>query len=151
MPNVAVPSLTPLLILSQASFFSGIGRDQLLRVAGLGQLEEYGQDREIYNLGDPARNLYVLVDGMVRFAIGRGSRNASGGDILNRGEVFGWAALTPGNRRIATATCLTPCTVLALDGARLMDLMEQDNRLGFQIMKQLNHLVTGTLTAFVAG
>jgi hypothetical protein len=29
--------------------------------------------------------------------------------------------------------------------------MEQDTALGFQLMKQLNLLVTGTLTAFAAG
>ncbi len=32
-----------------------------------------------------------------------------------------------------------------------LDLMEQDNALGFQVMKQLNLLITGTLTAFAAG
>ena len=36
-------------------------------------------------------------------------------------------------------------------GDTLNDLMEQDTALGFQLMKQLNLLVTGTLTAFAAG
>jgi CRP-like cAMP-binding protein len=53
--------------------------------------------------------------------------------------------------RIATASCVTPCTVLAIDGDTLNDLMEQDTALGFQLMKQLNLLVTRTLTAFAAG
>ena len=66
--------------------------------------------------------------------------------------MFGWAALTPGcNQRIATASCLSPCDILAVDGADLMNLMEQDHTLGYRLMTQLTQLITGTLTAFAGG
>ena len=105
-----------------------------------------------YKIGETAKTLYVLIDGMVRFAIGYGKREASAGDILRCGQVFGWAALTPTSSvRIATATCLSPCTVLAVDGDRLLHLMEQDHTLGYRLTSQLNILITGTLTAFAGG
>lgn len=150
--EVLTPTLTPADILSQTDFFAGLTPRQLALVSDISQLQEYGEGCQIYNLGESARNFYVLIEGMVRFAIGFGSRNASAGDILRRGEVFGWAALTPGARqRIATASCVTPCTVLAINGDALVELMEQDHSLGFRVMKQLNFLITGTLTAFAAG
>jgi CRP/FNR family transcriptional regulator, cyclic AMP receptor protein len=150
--GVSTLARTPADILSQADFFAGLSPRQLDSISEIGLLQEYAEGCEIYNLGEPAKNVYVLIDGMVRFAIGFGSRKATAGDILRRGEVFGWAALTPGSRqRIATASCLTPCTVLAIDGDVLVELMERDHTLGYRIMKQLNLLITGTLTAFAAG
>ena len=88
---------------------------------------------------------------MVRLAIGLGNRSASAGDI-RRGEVFGWAALKP-TRACASPppSCLIPCRFLAIDGAELIGLMEQDHTLGYRLMTQLNRLITGTPTAFAAG
>ncbi len=89
---------------------------------------------------------------MVRFSIGLGSRQASAGQILRRGEVLGWAALVEhAPQRIASAFCITPCIVLAVDGAQLLLLMKADHSLGYHLMKQLNVLITGNLTAFASG
>lgn len=145
-------SLTPVDILSRTEFFGNLTPARLELVSGVSQLQKYEQDCQIYRHGEPAKQFYVLVEGMVKFAVGFGDRNASAGDILRRGSVFGWAALTPGAKhRIATASCVTPCTVLAIDGDGLVELMECDHTLGFQLMTQLNHMITGTLVAFAAG
>lgn len=138
-------------VLARTDFFAGLDRAQLQALASASHLEEHAQGVEIYKHGQPASYLYVLVEGLVQFAIGFRNRT-SGGDMLRRGNVFGWAALTPGVRqRIATATCVTPCTVLAIDGAQCSALMQADHTLGFLVMTRLNLMITSTLTAFVAG
>ena len=150
MPEVSAPP-SAVDLLSQTEFFSALDRQRLQALASISHVQEYAEGVEIYNHGQPARFLYVLAEGLVQFAIGFGSRT-SAGDLLRRGNVFGWAALTPGVRqRIATAKCMTPCTVLALDGAECFRLMQADHTLGFHLMTRLNLLITGTLTAFVAG
>ena len=139
-------------VLGQARFFSGLTKAQLERVATLGRMRTFPQDTCIYVVGDAVDNFYVLADGMVRFTLGLGKRETSAGEIIRRGEVFGWAALvetTP--RRIATANCLTPCAVIALPGAGLGALMQGDHTLGYALMKQLSILLTSELTAFAAG
>jgi len=152
MSDILARPRAPIDVLSQTDFFAVLSREQLGRVSGISQVQECAEGCQIYSHGDPAKYFYVLVEGTVRFAIGFGNRNASAGDILRRGKVFGWAALTPGAKyRIATASCVAPCTVLAIDGDGFVSLMEQDNALGFQVMKRLNLLITGTLTAFAAG
>ena len=139
-------------VLGQARFLSGLDREQLARVAELARVERYPADTRIYSLGDPADDFYVLADGMVRFTLGVGRRDTSAGEIIRRGEVFGWAALVETTqRRIATAYCLTPCAVIALSGAGLVALMEGDPSLGYALMKQLSILLTSELTAFAAG
>lgn len=139
-------------ILSDTTFFAALSPAQLALVATTCQVIDCAEEQQIYKIGEKARTLYVLNDGMVRFAISYNSRNAAAGDILRRGQVFGWSALTPSaNVRIATASCLTPCSLLAIDGTQLLALMEQDHTMGFRLTTQLTILITGTLTSFVGG
>jgi len=139
-------------IVAATGFFAELTPAQRERVAALGRIETYRQDGEIYDIGDAATDFYVLVDGMVRFSIGLGSRRAAAGQVLRRGEVFGWAALVEqAPKRIASASCISPCSVLAINGDQLLLLMEADHSLGYRLMKQLNALITGNLTAFASG
>lgn len=148
----AVQQAAHMQIFAQTQFFSDLSNEQLMLVSSASHIEEYAGGYQIYKIGETANKLYVLIDGMVRFAISFGNRDASAGNILRRGQVFGWAALTPAsNVRIATASCLTPCSVLAIDGNSLLRLMEQDHTLGYRLMSQLNILITGTLIAFAGG
>ena len=144
--------LEPVRVLSHARFFAGLAKAQLERIAALAQQRSFPQDTRIYTVGDAVDNFYVLADGMVRFTLGLGKRETSAGDIIRRGDVFGWAPLVEGHpRRIATAYCLTACEVLAFDGAKLNALMTADPGLGFALMRKLAVLLTSELVAFAAG
>ena len=139
-------------VLGQARFFAGLTGEQLGRVAALGRARTFPQDTRIYTVGDAVDDFYVLANGMVRFTLGLGKRETSAGDIIRRGDVFGWAPLVEGHaRRIATAYCLTPCEVVAIDGGALIRLMERDAALGYALMKKLAVLLTSELVAFAAG
>lgn len=154
MSSPAPASVAPsgVEIVAATGFFAELTPAQRERVAALGHIETYRQDGQIYDIGDAATDFYVLVDGMVRFSIGLGSRRAAAGQVLRRGEVFGWAALVEqAPKRIASASCISPCSVLAINGDQLLLLMEADHSLGYRLMKQLNALITGNLTAFASG
>ena len=153
--NLAAKQLEPVsvpTVLALARFFSGLTPAQLERVAALARVERFPEDQRIYMLGDAADDFYVLADGMVRFTLGLGKRETSAGEIIRRGDVFGWAALIESaQKRIATALCLTACEVIALNGNELIALMDGDHSLGYAIMKQLSVLLTSELTSFAAG
>jgi CRP-like cAMP-binding protein len=152
LPQVAPADAGFIELLRETAFFSGLARSQLEAVALLCRAESYSQDAPIYALGESAEKLYVLVDGMVRFTIGLGQRRTSAGQVLRRGAVFGWAALVDtAPTRIATALAITPCTVLAINGDQLTIMMDADHTLGYRLMRQLNELITGNLTAFASG
>lgn len=139
-------------IFAQTAFFADLTSQQIGQISRLGRIEQHPQGRNIYGLGEPTADFYVLVSGMVRFTIGLGNRQTQAGQILKRGEVFGWAALVESEqKRIAGALAITPCTVAAINGDQLLILMDQDHTLGYRIMKQLNVLITGNLTAFASG
>jgi toluene monooxygenase system ferredoxin subunit len=139
-------------LLGRGSFFGRLSAAQLERLAGVGSVRAFPQDTRIYTIGDEVDDFYVLSEGTVRFTLGLGKRETAAGDILRRGEVFGWAALVEGySRRIATAYCLTACEVVCLDGVGLRAFMDADPLAGYLIMKQLAVLLTSELTAFAAG
>ena len=139
-------------VLLQARFFAGLTPPQLERVAALGRSRSFPQDTRIYTVGDAVDDFYVLAAGVVRFTLGLVKRETSAGDIIRRGDVFGWAPLVEGHaRRIATAYCLTACDVVAIDGAALMRLMENDASIGYGLMKKLAVLLTSELVTFAAG
>ena len=149
---VGKPEADAASVLAQARFFSGLSKPQLERVAALGRVRSFPQDTRIYTVGDAVDYFYVLADGMVRFTLGLGKRETSAGDIIRRGDVFGWAPLVENQpRRIATAYCLTACEVVAIDGAALMALMESEASIGYALMKKLAVLLTSELVAFAAG
>lgn len=138
--------------LARASFFSDLSQEQLELIASICHVQQFPANGQIYTLGDYAQYLYVLVEGTVRFRLTLGNRHASAGEIIGLGEVFGWAALIENaQRRIAGAACITPCVLVAIDGKELLELMEKNNTIGYQIMKQLSMLITGNMSAFVSG
>ena len=152
MTNQLADTATPSDILSQTQFFQGLTPAQIDHVAAVSERQQFDVGDQVYRIGESAKAIYVLVDGTVRMAIGFGGRNANAGNMVRRGDVFGWAALTPGcNQRIATASCQSPCDILAVNGIALLNLMEQDHTLGYRLMTQLTQLITGTLTAFASG
>lgn len=139
-------------VLSETGFFRGLSRAQIDAVADLARFDAREEGEQLYRIGQPASLVYVLVMGTVRLSVGFGERNARAGDILRRGDLFGWAAMTPAcNQRIATAVCLTACTFLVIDGAGLVRLMDSDHSLGYRLMCRLNELISGTLIAFAGG
>ena len=139
-------------LLGRGRFFSRLAPAQLERLAGIARVFSFPQDTRIYTVGDEVDHFYVLADGTVRFTLGLGKRDTAAGDIIRSGEVFGWAALVEGySRRIATAYCLTPCRVVAIDGRGLRAYMDADPAAGYLIMKQLAVLLTSELTTFAAG
>ena len=145
-------SLDCAAVLGQARFFSGLSKAELGRVAALGRMRTFPQDTRIYTIGDAVDYFYVLAEGMVRFTLGLGKRDTTAGDIIRRGDVFGWAPLVACHtRRIATAYCLTACSVVAIDGGGLVALMDAELSLGYALMKKLAVLLTSELTSFAAG
>ena len=151
-PHIAPAAPGSIALLRETAFFSELTQEQLARIGLLCRVESYPRDAPIYTLGQAPDNLYVLVDGMVRFTIGLGSRSTRAGQVLKRGEVFGWAALVESAQtRIANAISITPCSVLAIDGEQLSIMMEEDHTMGYRLMRQLNELITGNLTAFASG
>src|SRR4051812_3725986 len=79
--------------LSAAELFSGISDKTSQALTRLAKKETFDAGRALYDVGDPADDLFILDSGRVEFLIGRDERVSPAGFMLRKGEMFGWAAL----------------------------------------------------------
>jgi toluene monooxygenase system ferredoxin subunit len=128
--------------LRAANLFKGVSEETLAALEALARRETYNDQGTIYDIGDPADDLYILESGRVEFVIGREDRTSLAGFMLRQGEAFGWAALLEDHpRRIAKAACLDPSVVLRLNGGAVLDVLKSDPASGFLVMRQLSLLI----------
>ena len=134
--------------LNVGELFNGIANATLEALAQLGREEKYAVGDVLYKPGDPADDFFVLESGRIAFQVVRGERANPAGFMLNRGEVFGWAALLEGHpHRIASALALQDSVVLRLSGKQALGILEADPASGFVVMRRLSSLIA----RFLAG
>ena len=129
--------------LSQAELFQGLSAGTLDSIADLCRTHDYEEGEAVYRFGDDAVDVYVLVNGRVRFSLGVGNRPGVGHSVFTSRMVMGWAALvTDQPRRIATAECLEPTRLVEIPGRALLDVLEANPSDGFIVMKRLAAMIT---------
>ena len=119
------------------------------RVARLAMLDEAEKGAVLWNAGDPADTLTVLVRGRVKIV-----RHADAGDVIleifSPGEAPGVVAVYQQIPYPATAIALEPCTLLRLPRRDWFDLLENDagfTRAFLLSMTRLNMALTRKLAA----
>jgi toluene monooxygenase system ferredoxin subunit len=128
--------------LGAAELFRGIAGGTQEALAKLAKREELADGAVIYRRGDPAEDFFVLESGRVEFQIGRDERTDPAGFVLQKGEVFGWAALLDGHpQRIASARALEKAVVLRVNGKAAIKLLESDPASGFLVVRQLASVI----------
>lgn len=134
--------------LKVSELFKGVSDATIARLDGLARREEHDSPSTLYDLGDPADDLYILESGRVEFIIGREDRTSLAGFMLRKGEVFGWAALLENQpRRIAKAECVEKSTLLRLNGEEVLKVLADEPASGYLVMRQLSTLITKHLRA----
>jgi CRP-like cAMP-binding protein len=66
-------------------------------------------------------------------------------DIVTHGHAFGWSAFEEPNLHTMNALIADPTTLITFKGDQLKELMEQDCRLGYAIMKGLARLLASRM------
>ena len=130
-------SLEPASVLRGAALFEGVSDATIEAIAAASTRRDADDGDKVYELGDDANDVYVVQSGRVRFALGVGNRTESAGSIMEPGVVFGWAALVDQPRRVATAMCLEPTTLLVIPGAELLRILAAKPDDGYTVMRQL--------------
>ncbi|MEP6677704.1 MAG: Rieske 2Fe-2S domain-containing protein [Betaproteobacteria bacterium] len=133
--------------LSVAGIFAGVSASTLTNLNELSHREEFDGGSALYEIGDPANDIYILESGRVEFLLGRDGRGSPSGFMLRKGELFGWNALLEHQpNRIAKASCLEKSVVLRLGGNETLKVLEADPASGYRVMRNLSNLIARYLT-----
>ncbi len=129
-------------ILERCELFSGLNRDEVEKIAGLGHIETYEAGDSILVQGGFCETLYIIAEGMVVLerAIDLGTREGSAViGLLGKGRALGcWSTLLGQcHTLLSSAVCRKPTRVVAIEGMALRDMMQTNLALGFKVMERL--------------
>ena len=129
--------------LKVSQLFKNASDEVIAQLDALARREVHESLATLYDVGDPADDVYVLESGRVEFIIGREDRTSPAGFMLRKGEVFGWAALLEDHpSRIAKAACVESSTLLRLKGEDVLRVLADAPASGYLVMRQLSTLIT---------
>ena len=134
-------------VLREAAPFAGASEALLRRVAALACPAHYGPGKRIYERGDEADDIYVIVSGRVEHVFGPEISAQESLKRMGRGGVFGWAGLLLGQtRRFASATAIEPTEVLRIPTEDLVKALEVEPLEGGAVMERFATMIQRDFT-----
>lgn len=117
------------------------------KIAALGWQVSYQAGAVLYDAGDKADDIYIVVSGKIEHALEPGVNARRPVQILGAGDVFGWAALlNTYPARLAKAVCIEPAEVIRINGDELLRLLESDPDAGDVVMSRFATMITRDYT-----
>ena len=123
---------TKLELLKAVPLFANSSSRELERLSMLTDEVAMPAGRVLFNQGDTAAELFIVVEGQVRV-----ERNGSLIATRGAGEFFGEMALVSEGTRMASATCETDCKFLVLGHREFHSLMDEFPELKMRVLETL--------------
>ena len=124
--------------LKRTELFEALEESQLNVLLLHASVESLPEGKTIFNQGDKAVHLYVLVEGAVVLTIKTEEKiDLMTSKVEKEGAAFGMPSLIEPFRYNVTAICSKPSKILVLDADYIKKTMEDDPKMGMKIMKKL--------------
>ena len=124
---------------AESVLFQGLGQDFMREISEIAKEINFKENQIVFNRGDSADYLYILVHGHVNLFIQEGGSLNSAVD--ETGEVFGWSALVDPNIYTASAQCFEDTTVLRIDATSLEHVFDRYPKEAYRVMKRLSGVI----------
>ena len=138
--------------LKRAELFGSLTESQLTSLLSHSAETPYAAGETIFNRGDKADYLYVLIEGTVELGV---TVEETIGFMTSRvekeGMVFGIPSLLEPFRHNVSAKCLTPSKVLCLEANYIKFKSSEDPKMGMEIMRKLASIYFNRLNELRAG
>jgi CRP-like cAMP-binding protein len=134
--------------LAQFSLFDGLTPEQLHLLAPLFRRESFEAGATILKQGERAANLYMLETGEVVIRYRPYDGGSMDLETIKPAGLLGWSAAIGRSEYTSSAICLTPVTVIAIQGRDLRRLMRADKKLRALLSKRMASLVANRLSYF---
>lgn len=134
-------------ILRQTMPLQVAGDDLLSKIAASARRTSCDQGTVLYEVGDDADDLYIIVSGKVQHTLEPGVHARLSTQTLKQGDVFGWAALIEkAPRRLAKAVCVEPTEVVRIGGDELLRVLATDPDIGDVVMSRFATMIAREYT-----
>ena len=138
--------------LKRTELFEALGEPQLNTLLLHASVQSFPEGKTIFNQGEKAVRLYVLVEGAVDLTIKTGEKiDFMTSKIEKEGAVFGMPSLIEPFQFNVTAICSKPSKVLVLDADHIKKRIEEDPKMGMEVMKKLASIYFNRLNDLRSG
>lgn len=121
-------------VLRNMPFLQEVSDDLIAKLAESAKIVEFPKGSVVFRQGDPARSIYLVVEGMVALEICAPAVGCKRILTLGPSELLGWSPVLGEETFTATARTLQPTRVVEIEGAHA-DICRLDPKLGYEFMK----------------
>jgi CRP-like cAMP-binding protein len=138
--------------LKKTELFDTLEESQLNALLSNSSVKSYSQGETIFLQGEDAKQLYILIQGEVDLTVkAQEEIGVMTSKIEKEGAVFGTPSLMEPYRYNVTAKCLKPTKVLAIEANHIRKRIEEDPRMGVEIMRELASIYFNRLNELRSG
>jgi CRP-like cAMP-binding protein len=124
-------------LLGKSALFGSLADTDRAVIAARMRRVDFAPDQMIFSRGDPGREIYLVLEGRIRLSIlssdGRELSFAHAGP----GNIFGEIATLDGGERTAGATAISRVQAMALPQRAMMELIENNPKVGLAAIRFL--------------
>lgn len=134
-------------VLRNVELFEGATETLITRVADIAEEKSFALGEMVFEEGEKAQWVYILLEGKVRISIDLTSKPTyvTVAMISEPNLAFGWSGVVAPYRYTASATCEMDSRVLAIPGPRFEEVLDEEADCGFNVMKKLAELISNRL------
>jgi len=124
--------------LKKAELFEALEESHLNALLSRSTVESFPEGKIIFREGEEATHLYVLIQGVVDLTVkAQEPIDFMTSKVQKEGAVFGIPCMIPPFRYNVTARCFQTSKVLRIEADHIKKKMEEDPKMGMEIMKKL--------------
>jgi len=121
--------------ISEIELFKGIDFDVMNKIASICSEESYSKGIVLFNNGEKAEALYILIEGAVHLEI------KNGGSITYRmnepGAIFGWSSMFESGRYTASGICASNLKTIKIQRDKINRIFSEHPDAGIKILRRL--------------
>jgi len=132
-------------LLRRYPYFAGISEESLKQIAMIADEKSFPAQTLLFNEGDPADQMMIIVKGEVNLLFLLGSGELRVVDTLIEGDLMGWSGLLEPHKMTASGTTAKATDLIRFDAVKLRQLCAKDTVLGYRLTTEIAKLLAHRL------
>lgn len=129
-------------VLKKIPLFQDLNQREFAKIDDILHHRRFAADEAIVREGEKGVGMYIILTGQVQIVHAGEDGSALKLATLGPGDFFGEQALLDESPRTASAIAVEPCQAIGFFRPDLMELIEQNPRLGLKVVMRLSQMIS---------
>jgi len=138
--------ITPEMLV-QFDLFRDVSKDTLNEVTGICETTKIEKGNYVFQEGDKAEKLYLLISGSIALRVNLTSRPdfVTVSFINAPHQTLGWSGVVAPNHYTASAYCEEDTELVIIPSKEFMKILDRHPEAGYRIMLRITHIISDRL------